>query len=210
MIDGIRQDLAVLVPDKDIEATLQALLKRPEALAIRAVSFRIYVNTDRDPGCLLRPQTILHAGLAKQFAHALVVFDHDGCGQEDKPREELEAQAVDILRAAGWEDRAEAVVIDPELENWVWSDSPHVATGLGWPDSLNALCAWLQEQGLWNPDYAKPADPKACVERVRRHVLKPRSSAMYGQLAASVSTSRCTDPAFAKLKRILHGWFTET
>jgi hypothetical protein len=26
-----------------------------------------------------------------------------------------------------WEDRAAAIVIDPELENWFWADSPHIA-----------------------------------------------------------------------------------
>jgi hypothetical protein len=38
-------------------------------------------------------------------------------------------------------------------------------------------------------------------------VRKPRSSAIYLELARSVSTDRCTDPAFLKLKRCLREWF---
>jgi hypothetical protein len=30
------------------------------------------------------------------------------------------------LFTSGWENRAAAVVLDPELEIWVWSDSPEV------------------------------------------------------------------------------------
>lgn len=38
-------------------------------------------------------------------------------------------------------------------------------------------------------------------------VRKPRSSAIYQQLAMRVSLVRCHDPALAKLRRILQDWF---
>ncbi len=53
----------------------------------------------------------------------------------------------------------------------------------------------------------KPADPKAAVERVMWLVRKPRSSAVYRQLAARVGLDRCSDSAFAKLRRLLREWF---
>ncbi len=40
-----------------------------------------------------------------------------------------------------------------------------------------------------------------------RTARKPRSSSIYLELARSVGTERCTDPAFLKLKRCLREWF---
>jgi hypothetical protein len=54
---------------------------------------------------------------------------------------------------------------------------------------------------------AKPARPKEAVQLALKTVRTPRSSSIYLELARSVSTDRCTDPAFLKLKRCLREWF---
>ncbi|HEY4589423.1 MAG TPA: hypothetical protein VII86_09345, partial [Thermoanaerobaculia bacterium] len=100
-----------------------------------------------------------------------------------------------------------AVVISPELESWVWSDSPHVERALGWDRGPAPLRSWLQEKGLLEAGAAKPAQPKEAVELALKTVRTPRSSSIYLELARSVSTDRCTDPAFLKLKRCLREWF---
>ena len=104
-------------------------------------------------------------------------------------------------------DWAEVLVIDPELEVWVWSDSPHVASSLGWTERSGDLRAWLTEQGLWPTNEAKPPDPKAAVEAVVWHVQTPRSSSIYRKLATNVSLHRCTDASFNRLLGILRTWF---
>lgn len=76
--------------------------------------------------------------------------------------------------------------VDPELENWVWSDSPHVAQVLGWTDTTTPLRDWLRDKGHWTPECGKPSRPKEAVERVLRHVRKPRSSALYRRLSGSL------------------------
>ncbi|HEY2289968.1 MAG TPA: hypothetical protein VGM86_04625 [Thermoanaerobaculia bacterium] len=119
----------------------------------------------------------------------------------------LESQLEERLAQSGWEDRAAAVVISPELENWVWSDSPHVERVLGWERGSAPLRGWLQEKGLLEAGVAKPARPKEAVELALWTVRKPRSSAIYFELAQNVSTDRCTDPAFLKLRRCLCEWF---
>jgi hypothetical protein len=53
----------------------------------------------------------------------------------------------------------------------------------------------------------KPFDPKLAVEQVLRQAGKPRSSAIYEQLARRVSLQRCTDPAFVKFTTVLQKWF---
>jgi hypothetical protein len=112
---GWESDLVVLVPDKSIEAAILGILSRPEALGIRSVESKVFVHPDRDPGCLLRAHEFLRSMTAR-FAYGLVLFDRDGCGREGQDREALEEEVTRKLAAAGWDDRAAVIVIDPELE----------------------------------------------------------------------------------------------
>lgn len=199
-------DLVVLVPDRNVEATLGGLLAAPARLGIRKLTFEIYVHVHRDPGCFLTAHEFLRP-FAGRSAHGLVVFDRIGCGREALQAEALEEAVRSRLRDSGWADRAAVVAIDPELEIWVWSDSPHVASCLGWEGGIRELRSWMASEGLWAPEHPKPADPKRAVERVLRQVRKPRSSAIYERLALSVGLDRCRDPSFARLRGILTGWF---
>ena len=199
-------DLVILVPGRDEQAALEGLVSRPESLGIRPVQAAFQRHPDRDAGCLLWAHEFLRSQL-RRFEHALVMLDRVGCGRERLSREELEAEVEGRLSVSGWGDRAAAVVIDPELEAWVWSDSPHVAEHLGWADRQPPLCEWLREQGLLDEGEVKPSDPKEAVERSLRRVRKPRTSAIYKHLATTVGLKRCVDPAFAKLCKVLRRWF---
>lgn len=131
----------------------------------------------------------------------------DGCGQEGLSRAALEQQVEARLFAAGWGDRAAVVVIDPELEAWVWNDSPHVAMALGWEAGESSLKEWLKEKG-WLPEgRTKPTQPKTAVEEALRLSRRPRSSSVYLQLAQKVSFDRCVDASFLKLRQVLSRWF---
>lgn len=198
-----RKDLVVLVPDKNMEASLRGLLSRCAALGLRDVTFDLFVHPERDPGCLLKSHQFLRS-FTGQYDHALVLLDREGSGQAERGRVDLEAEMETRLTESGWEGRAAAVVIDPELEVWVWSDSPHVGPGLGLEKDSNA---WLQDAGFLQPGQIKPVRPKEAVERALRMARRPRSSAIYLNLARRVSTSRCSDPAFLKLKSTLGAWF---
>lgn len=201
-----RKDLILLVADKPMEVSLGGLLSRVESLGIRRVIFDLYVHPDRDPGCLRRAQDFLRP-FASQYERALVLLDHQGCGREEEDRSSLEADLERRLGEAGWEGRAAAVIIAPELENWVWSDSPRVDRALGWGRDSVPLRDWLREKNLWEAGAVKPSQPKEAVKSVLRTVRTPYSSSVLLELARSVSTDRCTDPAFLKLKRCLREWF---
>lgn len=199
-------DLVCLLADKSIEATLVGILGRPSALAIRPVEIETVVHPRRDPGCFHEAGKLL-AGFTSRARHALVVLDRAWEGAPSVPGIELEQQLEGSLRAltpAGW---ARAVVIEPELEAWVFSSSPHVATAIGWPESTAHLRATLEDHGLWTRDQAKPGDPKATLDWVLRTVKRPRSSAIYRTLARTVSLRRCEDPSFLRLTGVLRGWF---
>lgn len=146
-------DLVVLVADKNMKSTFEGLLGRTAALGIRNISSLIYTHPERDPGCLSQSDVFLRP-FCRRAAHAIVVFDHDGCGRESESREELENRVGKILSLSGWEDRASVIVIDPELENWVFSDSPEVEKALGWKDYT--FRTWLEQQNLISPGEIKP------------------------------------------------------
>jgi hypothetical protein len=200
-----RKDLVVLTADLNTENTVKGLLSRPPALGIRAVRHDIFRHPDKDPGCLRRAPEFLRV-LRDQYRHALVLLDREGCGREEQSRTGLEQDLSQRL-AVDWGERAAAVVLDPELEIWVWSDSPHVVTILGWQDRQPDLRAWLVDEGFATESSAKPHRPKEAVEKALRLAYKPRSSALYRQLAEKVSFQRCEDPAFLRFKEVLQRWF---
>jgi len=202
-------DLVILVPDRNIEYAIRWILARRQSLGIRAILPDIHTHPAHDPGCFANGPEFLQFAV-KKAAHALVVFDHDGSGQEHTmDRSAMEADVERRLAAAGWEGRCAAVVIAPELENWVWSTSPHIDAVLGWSGRMPPLRAWLQQQGHWAANDAKPKQPKETLLAAIRAVGKSRTSKLYGDLAGKVGFNQCTDEAFAKLCRVLCEWFSD-
>jgi hypothetical protein len=200
------KDLIVLVADKNMEAAIRGILNRHDSLGIRRITFDIYVHLHRDPGCLLESHTFL-LPFSQNYRHSVVMFDRDGCGQENSLREELEVSVENLVSSVGWENRSAAIVIDPELECWVWKDSPHVSNALGWGDNLNNLHTWLRENSLLSENATRPIRPKEALEAALRVVRKPRSSAIYSMLAQRVSLKNCIDLSFLKLRASLQNWF---
>lgn len=196
----------MLAADKDTAQAIEGLLtKRTQALQIREVSYDLLVHPQHDPGCLLQSGGIL-SSFATSHKHALVVFDREGCGRETSDRTELEEIVESDLKTL-WGNRIAAIVNDPEIENWVWSPSPHVPSLLGWKEEVS-IPAWLGEQGfIDNAKQIKPLRPKEAMDAVLRKTRKPHSSAIFRELAEKVSLTSCSDPAFQKLANILKNWF---
>jgi len=147
----------------------------------------------RDPRVLNDAHNFLQAQ-SKRYWHALTVCDRHGCGKEALPREELELLIENKL-SMHWADRAVAIVIDPELEAWAWTDSPHVAAAIGWRGEMSVR-EWLQKEGLLAEDRVKPTDPKAALDKALRLNGRRRSSSLFQALASKVSLHNCIDPAF--------------
>jgi hypothetical protein len=201
-----QRDLFVVVADHSMKAAVTGVLRRPESLRIRKITFDVRVHPQKDSGVLRRAHHLARPFAAK-YRHALVVFDREGCGREPIDRARLEADVESGLARNGWADRAAAIVLDPELECWVWSDSPHVDAAIGWEGQTPALRAWLVEQGFLVEGAPKPERPKEAMEAAMRRVRKRRSSSIFRELAEKVSVQRCTDPAFEKLRDTLRQWF---
>ena len=199
------RDLFVLVADLELSNALDGLLSRPASLPIRKVAFDIERHPNRDSGCrsdaveYLRPYR-------NRYRRALIVFDRHGCGS-GMPREDVERNIEQRLGRNGWDGRAKVIVIDPELEVWVWGDSPVVARVLGWGDEHRELRRWLNSQGLWLAGHPKPADPKKAMQEAMRYKRSKQSARRFSELARAVDFDGCQDPAFLKLKQTLRAWF---
>ena len=200
------KDLVILVADKNMEYTARGLLGRPQALEIEPVEWDLFVHPRRDPGCLNEAHDFLRP-FSHDYRFAMVLFDHHGSGQEGRPAAELVARVQRNLARNGWADRARVVVLDPELEVWVWSNSPSVDECLGWAGHRPPLREWLSANGHWPDGATKPPDPKGAMEAALRHARKPRSSAIYLNLASRVSLRGCADPAFHCFVHTLQEWF---
>lgn len=198
-------DLVLVAADKSIEQAFRGLLGRPAALGIRPVTFDVRVHPHRDPGCYETGHE-LAATARGEAAHALIVFDLAWDGAPSDEPAALEEHVESQLRPS-WDSRGRCVVIAPELEAWVWSDSPHVDRILGWHGAQTPLRQWLAEGGLWPSTLGKPKDPKAAFLSAIRKTNTPGSSALFGRLAQSVGVTRCEDRAFRRTLDILQGWF---
>jgi hypothetical protein len=199
-------DLVCLVADRSIEAAIEAVLRRHDALGIRPLEFETLVHPERDPGCFHEPAKLL-GGCTDRARHALVVLDRAWAGAPATDAAELERLLEQELTRIGPAEWARAVVIEPELEAWVFSDSPHVATTLGWTHSADALRGALEAEGLWERGRAKPADPKRAMDWALRRARLPRSSSLFRTLGSRVSLRRCKDRSFLRLAELLRGWF---
>ena len=201
--------LVVLVPDADIEQCVRGLLTRTDSLGIAPVEFEVTRHANRDNGC--RAQAAQHLQpFLKSYRYGLVVFDRDGCGSR-LSRVQIQQEVELDLTRNGWRDRSKAIVIDPEIEVWVWSESPEVARVLGWGSDFRALRAWLTSRRLWLPEQQKPQDPKNAMRRAMEGAgirgKARRSPSKFHDMAAAVDFTDCGDPAFVELRRTLLEWF---
>lgn len=205
------KDLIVLTGDPTMRIAVMALLRRHQALQIRPIvpdaAADVYEHPKRDPG-VYREADVFLRPFVTQYRYALVMFDREGCGAEKtQGREEIEREVEAKLSKNGWQNRCSAIVIDPELEAWVWADSPHVARVLGWGSDLKKLRKWLEKEGYLDPGEAKPRRPKEAMQQALRLTRTPRSASLYEELAKKVGLSRCTDNAFRRLCTVLRRWF---
>lgn len=163
----------------------------------------------RDSGCYRKAVDLLRQP-QRTHRHALLCFDRHGCGAEAKSRTEIEGEIEAHLRKSGWrEGHAAVIVLDPELEMWVWADSPHVADSLGWAGDRNSLKPYLIQKGFWKEGDAKPHDPKQAFTQALREKSQPAVAPVFAQIASNVSMKGCQDPAFGKLCETLQRWFPQ-
>lgn len=213
-----KRDLFVVVADLDAENAIKTLLvDRQNSLGIcldfnpdRPPQGDLLRYGGRDSGCRKNAVDLLRAP-QRTHRHAILLFDRDGSGAETEDRADLEAEIEERLHRSGWaEGNVSVIVIEPELEAWVWATSPHVADVLGWQDDRDGLRPFLAQAKLWSDGATKPNDPKEAMKAALREKRKPLGARLFADLATRVSVGQCEDPAFRKFKQTLHRWFPKT
>lgn len=210
------RDCLFLVADKNMEGMLKGFFSRQafhHAMGCGHVDFDarqdlVVAHGQNDPGLYTRANEFLQP-YACSHKHAVVIVDVEWDGS---PGEKAISQRMhEHLASAGWsDDRGCAVVIAPELENWVWQNSLHVCSALSFDGTFSELRTSLENQGFWRQNAAKPDRPKEAVEWALRQSRKARSSAIYQQLATRATARGCTDLAFHTLRNALLRWFPPT
>lgn len=201
-----RKDLVVLVADGHQEQTVSTLLtRRSQSLGIQegSIDLDILRHHNRDPGVFHEAGRFL-AALAGLYQYALVLVDAEWEGSPTSA-EEIEKKIQNDLNRNGWKGRSAVVAIEPELESWVWSSSPHVPRLLGtnWETIKNLG----YQTGYWQAGETKPSRPKELLDAVLRRNKKRRSAALYQQLAERVSLETCEDGSFRRFCKVLQEWF---
>ena len=187
-----------------MQFALKGALGRAEALNIRPIDFEFIVHPGRDGGARKTGPDLLRLE-QQRFRHALLVLDFEGSGTDAPDANVLESE-LDNKLAVSWNTSGKSIVIDPELDVWVWGGDNAVQTAINWPLD-EPLREWLQKQGFTLDDVDKPIRPKEALETALKQVGLPRSSAVYQTIAERISLRRCKDPAFLRLWKTLTSWF---
>jgi hypothetical protein len=198
------KDLIALVADIQQEKTLATLLDlRCESLHIRKPTFEIFRHAEHDPGVYNKAGDFLNV-FVNQFRYALVMLDAAWEGSPASASVIAKKIQTD-LNSKGWQNRSEVIVFDPELEIWVWADSPHVPRALG--TNWEVIRVLARARAYWHAEASKPHQPKELLQDILEQTNKRRSSALFEQLAKSVGLERCQDAAFLQLRQTLQSWF---
>jgi len=188
-----------------MDFALKGALDRPKALEIRPVQYEIRAHPGRDGGIRKSGPEIL-ALERRRFSHALLILDFEGSGTDLANGKDLEARLDERLSRV-WNAQAKAIVIEPELDVWVWGSDNAIGDVIRWP-SGKTIREWLLEQGFQFTSNGKPERPKEALESLLREQKVPRSSALYQDIARKISLRKCKDEAFQRLRRQLVAWFS--
>jgi len=208
----MKRDCVFFVADKTMRETFLGFLSREdrdEQLGCGAFTFDpaedlFFAAGQNDCGLNKRADALLSAFL---HSHQKVVVALD-CEWDGSPGQVAIIQNISTqLLGSGWAaDDVIVIAIEPELEQWIWQDSPVLADELRM-DAPQGLKAALSARGLWPQDAAKPPSPKELFIQLRRENNVKLSSSVFKRIAANVPVAACQDSEFRRLVNQLQLWF---
>ncbi|HOY68248.1 MAG TPA: hypothetical protein PLP29_15310 [Candidatus Ozemobacteraceae bacterium] len=164
----------------------------------------VVASGDNDPGLFVRAHELL---LVYQKSHRYAVVVVDAAWEGSPGAAEIRSKMTERLTANGWAaDACRVIVIDPELENWIWQKNVHVARALGF-ETRDEMLDLVAAVSGWPEGQEKPSAPKETLETVLRRRKIPRSASLYRRITSQVSIKGCRDRAFSELLQALHTWF---
>ena len=204
----MQKDCIFLLADKQMEYTFRGFLERDDFdQRLKTCPFTFEIITDfkgNDPGVYAYGHELLRP-FCRTHKHAVVSLDLDWRGAPSAVQ--IQSEIRKKLTINGWrEDNVEVIVIEPELEIWLWT--PTIAQVLQLdPELFTSLRKRIEDRGLWEPTALKPLRPKEAFEILCKNFGMPQSSALCSRITKTVSVGRCIDPAFRQLRETLKRWF---
>ena len=200
----VMYDLVLVVADKNMDFTLRGILDRPRSLGIRAITYKTVVHPGHDGGVRTSGPDLL-ASLRSAVGHGIVMLDLEGAGAAgDAPSVEAE---LDWRLRPTWGNRARSVVIEPELDAWIWGSDNAIRQALDC--SIADIRGWLRDSDFRFRPSRKPERPTEAFEHLMRELKEQRASAIYRKITSKISLERCSDSAFVRFKTMLQRWFPE-
>lgn len=206
------KDLFVMTADADAMAVMNSVLKRPESLGIRPITFEVIRHTMRDSGVIKDGPEISRMYKGK-FAKTLMMWDYHGSGLEARlsPTDSI-ARMQGRLDSVTWEGNSGAVVLVPELEEWLWRNTASLCSYLGVEqDKINS---WLSEfphpgkrrlpPAALIESYPKELFEYICIGKIKR-TISPRDFEEIARVASLRAWQE--SESFARVVGLLRGWF---
>jgi hypothetical protein len=209
------RDCLFWVADSRIKQVILGFLKRPDCFRLHNLGtspFLFDENEDlfssptMDPGTYTTGQEFIRL-YQRSHRFAVVILDSDWKGSPGAAA--IRTNLSVRIESTGWTpERFRVVVIEPELEDWIWQRNQRVAGALGFESHLEMAVA-VQNAGHDWPDHEpKPSRPKEAFEAVAARAKRlGKSSATHRQIVAAVTLAGCRDAAFRELRETLQGWF---
>lgn len=206
------RDCVFFVADKTMRETFLGFLGREDRgnqLGCGAFEFDpgedlFFAAGQNDPGLWTRANELVRPFLTTHHK-AVVALD---CAWNGSPGQAAILECISQqLQDSGWDtNRFVVIAINPELEEWIWQDSPILEKELrhSGPASLRLS---LAERGLWPANQSKPPSPKEVFLQIQEENRVKKSSAVFKRIAAAVPIAACTDPEFKRLIAQLQAWF---
>lgn len=211
------RDIIFHLADRHMEDGLRAFFSRDNwHYVLGCERFNIDPESESDiyrvPGCTDGGVwKHAHANLQlfkDKYRHAVIVLDaafepHPGAAVL---RDDISRRMI----ASGWaNDRFSVIVIQPELEAWLWAPNLNVALAFGYAN-FDQLRGALEAEALWNAGEPKPHDLKGARDHAAKHGGKKTGGPIFKNVFGNISRRAldlCTEPGFEALRISVRTWF---
>ncbi len=211
------RDIVFHLADRHMEEGLRAFFSRQDwhhVLKCRRFEVDPMSNSDfyrvageTDGGLWKHAHKNLHI-FKEQYRHAVIMLDAEFDPQPGP--NVLRADIGKAMLASGWdEDRFGVVVIEPELEAWLWAPNHNVARAFGHAN-FEELRTFLESEGLWDPGAPKPHSLKAARDRAARRGGKRTGGPIFRSVFEHISRralDACVEHGLKTLRMMLGTWF---
>ena len=205
------KDLFVLTADSDMQALMRAVLARNRDLQIHPITFEVQRFPGRDSGMVKQGPEIARVLVKKtDYSRLILIWDHHGSGCHTLRPEEAVKRIQQRLDGVTWADRSGAVVVVPELEDWLWHCPGSIARLLGiTAGEFDAGTARAATQLQRTRERCRLESPKELFEAVlyqkKRRKPLPEDFKTLGS-SANLKNWNGSE-TFARVVEILRAWF---